>query len=141
MHILWPILLCHMAFINLWHALVSLAHTTFTTLQQPDTAYASRTTIPHDRVCMFTACALHYNLDMASVIRFVGGTYTASYRNVPHILQTLENTQLCDNYLLSEVKRVMTIGDPSQLTAASSKTNFLAYFDYGNHKSITKNLS
>ena len=87
---------------------------------------------------MFTACALHYNLDMASVIRFVGGTYTASYRNVSHILHTLENTKLCDDYLLNEVKRVMTIGGPPQLTVTDSKANFLAYFEYVNHKSITK---
>ena len=63
---------------ELWKALVFLSNLEFSDLQKPDLQHTQRTTIPHDRVAMFTACALHYNLDMASVIRFVGGTYTAA---------------------------------------------------------------
>ena len=80
-------ILSDLTLMELWKALVSLPNNQFHKLQQPDTKYATRTTIPHERVAMFTACALHYNLDMASVIRFVGGTYTASYRDVPNILK------------------------------------------------------
>ena len=58
---------------NLWIHMVKFQDLDFSPLQQPDLDYLTQTSIPQDRVDMFTACAIHYKFDLSSVIRFTGG--------------------------------------------------------------------
>ena len=113
----------HLYLMELWKALVSLHCVPFHLLQLPDKDYATHTSIPSTRVQMFTACALYYNLDISCLIRFVGGNYTASYRNIDDIIKRLSATKICNKSLLLEVKRVMQMGVPPKLNAYSSWEN------------------
>lgn len=126
---------------TLWVALVDLVDVPFQNLCKPDLHYKSHKSIPQDRVDWFTACAFFYNFDMPSVIRFVGGNYTASYRDVSTIIQQLKECGNCDDHLLQEIQRVFTVGCPPEFVAESSQTNFLTYLNYGNHSSAEKNSS
>ena len=84
------LILSNTLLVKLWHALVCLSGTHFQYLCLPDRDYTTHTTIPEERVNMFTAYALYYNLDIPTAIRFLGGNYTASYTNVDHIIRILQ---------------------------------------------------
>ena len=123
---------------KLWESLVHLSQLSFLSLQTPDSDYASKTCIPADRVSKFLACDLHYDLDLSLVIRFVQGNFTASYRNVKHIVHNLKQADNISQYIIDQVERIMTAGCPSYFNNSSSRTNFIDYLQYGNHASIKK---
>ena len=78
----------------LWKQLVLLRNLDFSPLQVVDKDYRSHQSIPEDKVQMFLACAIFYNFDLASVIRYTGGNYTAYHLDVNSILSTLKNVGL-----------------------------------------------
>jgi len=111
----------------------------FSPLQKVDLDYAKQTSIPQHRVDMFTACAIHYNFDLSSVIRFTGGNYTNAHLKVESIIETLSAAG-CDQQLMDELKRIITVGCPAYFNASSSQKNFKAFAQYGNHSIIVKKL-
>ena len=123
----------------LWKNLVELKSVDFLPLQEVDTNYKSYTSIPSDKVKMFLACALFYNFDLASVIRFTGGNYTASHLDVDAILHKLREIGLQDD-IYQHIKRALTIGCPAYFNAESSLDNFKAFLEYGNHSSIKQHI-
>lgn len=58
-------------------------------LQQPDLNYTAQTSIPQHIVDMCTACAIHYDFDLSSIVRFTGGNYTNAHLKVESILAKL----------------------------------------------------
>ena len=103
----------------LWKNMVQLRDVDFTPLQEVDTKYNSYTSIPSDKVQMFLACAIFYNFDLASVIRFTGGNYTASHLDVDSILHKLQDIGL-DNDIYMHIQRSLTIGCPAFFNAEST---------------------
>lgn len=51
--------------------------------------YKHQDIVPHERVMIFLAAVIYYEFNMASVMRFLGNNYTAAYRDVPEILDTI----------------------------------------------------
>ena len=89
---------------------------------------------------MFTTCAIHYNFDLSSVIRFTGGNYTNAHLNAESIINTLSSAG-CDQKLMDELKIIPTAGCPAYFNATSSQENFDVFHQYGKHSTITKNIA
>jgi hypothetical protein len=86
---------------------------------------------------MTTACLLHFDGDVATMVRWIGGPHVNAHLNVATILATLQ--PIPDIY--SDVKRILTFGAPAVCNAEASESNFQAYLTYGNHQSVTQNQS
>ena len=87
---------------------------------------------------MFTACLLHYNLDVATAVRFVGNIHTGEHRNWTVLESELRDAGL-DNGVVADLRRVLVDGCPNYVNAWSSETNRRAFAEYGNHDSVYKN--
>ena len=74
----------------------------FSSLRDPVLDYATQTLIEPSRGQLMTACAVHYNLNIGLVVRYLGGEYTASWRSVTDILNAAAP------YVTEEVEEVMT---------------------------------
>ena len=87
---------------------------------------------------MFTACLLHYNLDVATAVRFVGNIHTGEHRNWTVLESELRDAGL-DNGVVADLRRVLVDGCPNYVNAWSSETNRRAFAEYGNHDSVYEN--
>ena len=126
----------HPDFKDMIDSVPALLEVDFSSLRDPVLDYASQTKIDPDRVQLMTACAVHYNLDIGLVVRYLGGEYTASWRNIPEILAAAEP------YLSEEVHnhlhRVLTTGCPANFDwneVASNKRRAIAI---GNLPSVSQ---
>lgn len=84
---------------------------------------------------MFTACLLHFNLDLLSAIRYVGNIHTGSHRDWNLLESTLKRAD-ADKLLISSLRRVYLDGCPNYVNATSSEANRCAYAEYGNHPTV-----
>ena len=84
------------------------------------------------------AATFYYDMDMATVIRFLGNNYTGEYRNSEDIIAIFKETK-CDKDVVKDLQRLYNVGAPHKLNASSSHQNILEIFRYGNHSSIFKN--
>jgi hypothetical protein len=89
--------------------------------------------------CMFTALLLHYDLSVASAVRWMGGIHTGAHRDHAMILSTLMAAGV-DADIISDLRRVYYYGAPAYINAESTDANFRHYFDYGNHKTILEDI-
>lgn len=85
------------------------------------------------RIAMMTACAVHFDLDIPSVTRFIGGPFTAEHRDTNQILADCK--VFLDDQTHKDLERIYRVGVPHTCKAHSSEANFRAYLRYGNHKS------
>jgi hypothetical protein len=127
---------CHPLYDHLQKVIKSVKNHDFSQLAEYNTDYATQQSIPQARVKDFLAAAVHYDFHIPSVYRYVGGNYTASYRDVPEILSHIEN--IVPQHIYDDVKRILTVGTPRIFQAESSRKNFETYREYGNHSSIEK---
>ena len=95
--------------------------------------------IATSRVKKFLVTALHYHLDLPTVIRSLGGNYTGEYGNTSSTLKALQATH-CDELVISDFKYTLLAGCPNKMNASSSYTNFYEFKRYGNHTTIKKRL-
>ena len=92
------------------------------------------TSIDADRVRMATAALLHFDGDIADVVRWIGGTHVGAHRDVSASLAFLRariDSALCDT-----LERIWRRGSPSFCNASATEANFQAYRTYGNHASV-----
>ena len=47
---------------------------------------------------MFTACLIHFDGQIGGVVRYVGGNYTAEYRNMEKALQAVKPLLLTEDF-------------------------------------------
>jgi hypothetical protein len=99
-----------------------------------DDTWNERATIDEHRTRMTTACALHFDLDIPSVVRWIGGPHVAAHGDHAAILREIKPLLEPQNY--QDLVRVFTWGSPSQYNAYADTANFQAYRKYGNHKTI-----
>ena len=118
------LLLASLTINTLWVHMVKFKDLDFSPLQTPDLDYLTQTSIPQDRVDMFTACAIHYDFDLSSVIRFTGGNYTNAHLKAESILAQLAAAG-CDPNLMNELKRVISEGCPSYFNATSTQETLI----------------
>ena len=90
---------------------------------------------------MTTACLLHFDRDVARMVRWIGGPHVNAHLNVPKILvSTLQ--PVIESSIFEDVKRILTWGAPASFcNAEASEANFQEFLNYGNHKSVTQNQS
>ena len=96
--------------------------------------WQDETDFNRDRQSMATACCLHFNGDVASVVRYIGGPHVGAHRNTDAILKRLAGK--IDDEIHSDLTRIFTSGSPAYCNAESTEANFQEYVKYGNHKSM-----
>lgn len=84
----------------------------FSSLRDSVLDYATQTLIEPSRVQLMTACAVHYNLNIGLVVRYLGGEYTASWRSVTDILNAA--APYVTEEVFSHLQRVLTLGCPAE---------------------------
>jgi hypothetical protein len=130
---------CHPLLSHLLCACVHLHRYDFLWLARYNLDWGKQQSLDHDKAYAFLACLLHYNLSVASTIRFLGNNFTGAYHNIPSIVESLRSHGIAET-LISHYARVMTIGCPNHLNASTSRNNALLYWRKGNHPSIRAKL-
>jgi hypothetical protein len=92
------------------------------------------TAIDDDRTRMATAALLHYQGDMASVVRWIGGPHVAAHRDVDATLAFLAGK--IDQVTYDHLERIWRTGVPAFCNAEASNANFQEYREYGNHATM-----
>ena len=126
---------CHALLSHLLCACVHLHRYDFLWLAQYNPDWGKQQSLNRDKAYAFLACLLHYNLSVASTIRFLGNNYTGAYRDIPSIVESLRSHGIAET-MISHYARVMTVGCPNHLNASTSRDNALLYWRKGNHSSI-----
>ena len=111
----------------------------FMDLKQPIENYADQTSINESRVKKMLAATLQYDMDIPTLIRFLGGNYTGEYRDSKATIQALKNAK-CNEKVVNDLQRLLEKGCPNKMNASSSHTNFIDFLNYGNHSSIDNNV-
>ena len=88
---------------------------------------------------MTSACLLHFDGDVATMVRWIGGPHVNAHLDATSVLAKLQPIVDPDTY--SDVSRILTFGAPALCVAEASEENFQAYLKYGNHKSVSENQS
>jgi hypothetical protein len=126
---------CHPLLSHLLCACVHLHHYDFLWLAQYNLGWDKQLSLNRDKAYAFLACLLHYNLSVASTIRFLSNNYTSTYCNIPLIANSLHSHSIAES-LISHYSRVMTVGCPNHLNTSTSCDNALLYWQHRNHPSI-----
>ena len=108
-------------------------------LKQPIANYASQTSIDISRVKKMLAATLQYDLDIPTLIRFLGGNYTGEYRDSKATIKALKNAK-CNQTIIDDLQRLLEKGSPNHMNASTTHQNFLDFFRYGNHSSTNQNM-
>ena len=109
-------------------------------LKQPKENYASQTSIDILRVKKMLAATLQYNLDIPTLIRFLGGNYTGEYMDSKATIKALENVK-CNKKIIDDLQRLFEKGSPNHMNTSTTHKNFLDFFRYGNHSSTDQNMN
>ena len=86
---------------------------------------------------MFNAAMVHYDLDTASVIRFIQGEYTGAHRDIDHTLSEVHGEISDSDY--EALERILRTGCPHKLRIEISSEQKKAFIEYGNHPSLEAN--
>lgn len=97
------------------------------------------TTIRDDWKAMTSACLLHFNGDVASMVRWIGGPHVNAHLNPAAILDKLQTIVSKD--IFTDLRRIMTVGAPALCQGEATEENFQAFYKYGNHDSVSNNQS
>ncbi|KAI2494795.1 hypothetical protein MHU86_19746 [Fragilaria crotonensis] len=91
----------------------------FRSLQGYQTDWENTATIREDWKAMTSACALHYNGDMATVVRFIGGPHVNQHIDIKKVLAKLKPVLTLDVY--DDVHRILTTGAPALQCGGNSR--------------------
>jgi hypothetical protein len=106
----------------------------FSALQGYPEGWEDETEVNHDRIRMATAALLHFDGDVSSVVRWVGGIHVGEHYKREERLKELRPMLPAELY--KDLERIFNLGIPGQLNAESTEENFQAFRQYGNHKSL-----
>ena len=109
----------------------------FRPLQGFQSDWESTTTIRDDWKAMTSACLLHFNGDVATMVRWIGGPHVNAHLDAKAILEKVR--LIVDPDLYADLHRILTLGAPALCQAEATEENFQAYYKYGNHESVTNN--
>ena len=116
------------------------SHINFIDIKDPIKDYANQAEINVSRIQKILAASFHYDLDIPTLIRFLGGNFTGEYRDVDSTMNILKETK-CDTKVMEDLHRVFKTGCPNKMNAHSSHKNFMQFLRYGNHSSIDKDIA
>ena len=114
-------------------------HGDFLTLRDPIDNYSEQKFTNSLWVHQFLAAALHYDLDIPVVVRFLKGNYTGEFCNTQGTMKVLQDFN-CDDTIIDVVRRTLLTGCPNKTTAELTHQNFLKFFRYVNHTFIQQSL-
>ena len=97
-------------------------HIDFMDLRYPIKNYQDQKTINVIRVQKMLAAVCFYDLDIPTVIRFLGNDYTGEHRKINGTLQMLRDTK-CNEQVIEDLERVFHTGSPSRMNATSTHNN------------------
>ena len=97
----------------------------FRSLQGFQKDWESTTTIRDNWKAMTSACALHYNGDIATVVRYIEGPHVNQHIDAKAVLEKLKPILTADVY--DDVNRILTTGAPALCNAEATHQNFEAY--------------
>ena len=63
----------------------------FSDIKNPIQDYNSQKSIQKSRLQKLLAATIHYNLDVPTLIRYLGGNYTGEYRKINETIEILKN--------------------------------------------------
>jgi hypothetical protein len=130
---------CHPLLSYLLYACIHLRRYNFLWLAQFNLDWDKQQSLDRDKAFAFLTCLLHYNLSVASTIRFLGNNYTGAYHDILSIVDSLHFHGIAET-LISHYARVMTVGCPNHLKALTSRDKALLYWWKRNHPSIRAKL-
>jgi hypothetical protein len=112
----------------------------FSSLLEEDLNYAEQTEISRRTVYLMTACLVFYNLDYGLVLRFLGGEFTAEWRNVAAVLVAVAPYVTSED--LDHIARILDARDasPFEFTMHESNENKMAFLRHGNGRSVNENM-
>ena len=87
---------------------------------------------------MTSACVLHYNDDIGTVVRFIGGPHVNQHINTTEVLTKLLQPIVTPD-VFKDITRILTSGALALCNAEASESNLKAFLQYGNHKSVKEN--
>ena len=111
----------------------------FSDIKNPIQDFNSQKSIQKSRLQKLLAATIHYNLDVPTLIRYLGGNYTGESRKINETIEIFKKSNY-DDEIISDLRRILEIGCPNKFNAHSSRKNFLDFAKYGNYSSIDKNL-
>ena len=85
----------------------------FIDIKEPIKDYANQKSINTIRVQKILAAVLWYNLDIPTVIRFLGNNYTGEYKETDITLKLLNDTK-CDPQVIKDIERLFHTGAPNK---------------------------
>ena len=88
---------------------------------------------------MATAALIHYNGNIAALVRYVGGTHTYGDMDVATILSNLK--PILTNETWQDLHRIYTKGCPAQANITDTEANYQAFRKFGNHKGANENVA
>ena len=86
------------------------------------------------------AALIYYELDVPTLIRFLGGNYTGEYRDIQSTIASLKASK-CNDQVIHDLQRLLSQGCPMKMNASSTHSNFLQFLRYGNHSTIKDNVA
>ena len=95
----------------------------FLGIKNPISNYTEQKSIDPTRIKKFLARALHYDLDIPTVVRFLGGNYTEEYRDIKNTIKILRESK-CDEIIVNELKCTLETGCPNKMNATSTHETF-----------------
>ena len=79
--------------------------------------YAGQTSINTSRIKKMIAATLQYDLDIPTLIRFLGGNYTGEYRDSKQTIKALENAK-CNKKIIEDLQTLLEKGSPNRMNAS-----------------------
>jgi len=98
--------------------------------------WESETTINEQRVACATAAFLHFNGSVADLVRWIGGPHVGAQRDHTSTLSCMTEAGV-DERVHNDVHRIFHCGIPALCSGEATERNFRAYYDYGNHTTVT----
>ena len=108
----------------------------FMSLRDPVPDYASHTSIMPTHVQLLTTCAVHYDLDFRLVTRYLGGEYTAEWRDVNKINYTCE--PIVSPQVISQMEHILTTGCPLYFNWEEDAANKRTFVSWRNLPSVAQ---
>ena len=104
-------------------------------LKLPLKNYTQQTSTDTSRVKKLIATTLQYDLNIPTLIRFLGRNYDGEYRDSMATIKAMENNE-CNNKIIEGLQRLLEKGSTIYMNASSTHKNFLEFSRYGSHSSI-----
>lgn len=117
----------------------ALQKTDFSSLRLPRYDYAVQKEISPHRVKLASACFLHYKGEPGLIIRYLGGEYTASHRQIKSCIDRIQPH--VDPVDVAAIERILLHGCPKQFDVEIAKSEKTKWISRGNQKTIDDNFA